>query len=179
MTPRPPTTPISPDELKVAAAEYAATGSYAAAARAIGRDKSATRKALRRASEPLRATLHARALEDAFSEATKAVRLTARQLRQDARTARRPGDRANTAFALSDAARTLTQMRTAHAKLTGEHAPEKHQVDVRQLSDDDLDAELRRLAALSGGEGANAPDPAGEGTESGGASQDPGQDPEP
>lgn len=142
--------PITPDEIARAVEVYRSTGSYAEAARAIGRDRSATRKALRRAAEPQRATLLTRALEDAFGAAVDATQHTMRELRRDARHAKKPADRVNAAYAINDAARTLNQMRVAHAKLTGEHAAERHELAVTSLSDADLDARIRELEGEPG-----------------------------
>ena len=135
---------ITPDELKAAAEVFLATGSYSEAGRAINRNPSAIRKRLLAQGEPQRAALYTRALDEAFDVVVRASRDTLVQLRRDARHAKKPGDRANTAFALNDTARTIITARTAHAKLTGDHAPDKHAVTV-----DAVDEISRRIARLA------------------------------
>ena len=169
---------ITPEELKTAAEVFLATGSYTKAAEAIGRDRAGVARALKRADDGLvRSRVYARALDEAFVKVASEVAHTATELRRDAKRTKKSGERANVAFALNDAARTLNAMRTSHAKLTGTHAPEKHQhhIDVTKLPDDALDAELHAFAtrgADAGGEGAVGAAPAGEGATGGGTRDD-------
>lgn len=119
---------FTPDELAAAQRVYLETASWTKAAKAIGRSVNGTRSALlRRGTEADRGRLYARALDAAVQSAVDAEVEAVRRLRRDLR---QPKTRANAAFALSDAARTLNQMRVAHAKLTGEHAPEGHNVNL-------------------------------------------------
>lgn len=170
---------ISDADLATAVQVYLATGSYTAAARAIGRSINGVRDALRRiAADADRRKIYARTLDAALTEAVDAQRVAVRKLRPDLKSEKR---RADAAFAINDTTAKLVQARTALAKLTGEHAPEKHQhlVEVRNMSDAELDAELARLAEQPqpGGQGTSAPDPAGEGTPEGGTGAVGAQDP--
>lgn len=139
--------PITPDEIDRAAEVFRATGNYAEAARAIGRDKSSTRRALIAAAEPLRATLHTQALARAERDALRALVSTRKGLVADFARAAEAKDRVAAAAQIHDNARATTQMRVAHAKLTGEHAAEKHAHTVE--ADDALASKLARLAAAA------------------------------
>ena len=139
--------PITPDEIERAAEVFRATGNYAEAARAIGRDKSSTRRALIAAAEPLRATLHTHALARAERDALRALVSTRKGLVADFAEAAEVKDRVAAAAQIHDNARATTQMRVAHAKLTGEHAAEKHAHTVE--ADDVLASKLARLAAAA------------------------------
>lgn len=135
---------ITPAELAKALEVFLATGSYSAAARAIGRTRVGTMQALRRASnDNTRQQVYARTLEAACDRATRDVARTAQELRRDAANAK-PSARASIAFALNDSTRTLVTARTAHAKLTGDHAAEK--VEARVDVVDDLRRRIARLA---------------------------------
>jgi hypothetical protein len=140
-------TPITPEEVTAAAEVYRATGNYAEAARAIGRDKSSTRRALIAAAEPLRATLHTQALARAERDALRALVKVRKGLVDDFAVAAEPKDRAALSAQVHDNARATTQMRVAHAKLTGDHAPDKHAHTVE--ADDALASKLARLAAAA------------------------------
>ena len=54
------------------------------------------------------------------------------------------------AAAINDSLRSATQARVAIAKLTGEHAAERHELAVTTLSDADLDARIRELEGEPG-----------------------------
>lgn len=154
-------------ELATAVQVYLDTGSYTAAARAIGRSINGVRDALRRiAADADRRKIYARTLDAALAEAVDAQRVAVRKLRPDLSNQKL---RADAAFALNDTTAKLVAARTALAKLTGEHAPEKlqHLVEVRKMTDAELDAELDRLAR-SGGQGAPADPSAREGATAGG-----------
>lgn len=138
---------ITPEEIQRAAEVYRATGNYAEAARAIGRDKSSTRRALIAAAEPLRATLHTHALARAERDARRALEKIRAKLEAAADGAAEVKDLAAIAAQIHDNARATTQMRVAHAKLTGEHAAEKHAHTVE--ADDVLASKLARLAAAA------------------------------
>ena len=66
--------PLAPGELARALSAYRETGTYAAAARAIGREESTVRKALRRHHAPERTELFAAELEVAHVNALRATR---------------------------------------------------------------------------------------------------------
>lgn len=57
--------PLTPEQIKIAAATYAKTGNYTTAAKAIGADRSAVRRALIARGEPDRTTLHRHAAQRA------------------------------------------------------------------------------------------------------------------
>lgn len=143
---------------------YLATGSYSATARALGRSVNGVRNVLRRlAVEGDRRKVYARTLDAALAEAVDAQRSAVKRLRPDLKDAKK---RADAAWAINDTTSKLVAARTALAKLTGEHAPEKlqHLVEVRKMTDAEIDAELERLAHQSG-QGAPADPPAREGAE--------------
>lgn len=136
--------PITPDEIAAAAEVYASTGNYAEAARAIGRDKSSTRRALIAAGEPLRATLHTHALARAERDARKALVKARTKLEAALDTAAEVKDLAAIAAQIHDNARATSTMRTSHARLIGDHAPDKHEITV-----DAVDEISRRIARLA------------------------------
>ena len=139
----------TPAEIERALAAYLATGSFSAAARAIGRDRLAVTRALKRhTSDSIRAQVYARALEAEEQRALAAVRLgrakVAAALEAD------DGSRsAELARAANDALRAVAQTRSAHAKLVGSHAPEK--VEVSATETEELAAMLRRALHGDGG----------------------------
>lgn len=122
--------PLTPEQIAEAARVYLATGNYAAAAEAIGSDRSNVRRQLIAAEEPRRAALHTHALARAERDALRALVSTRKGLVQDFAQAAEPKDRVAAAAQIHDNARATTQMRVAHAKLTGEHAAEKHALNV-------------------------------------------------
>lgn len=132
---------LTPEELAKATAVYLETASYSDAARAIGRSPNGVRSALRRHGvEADRSKLYARTIDGALAEAIDAERLAVRLLRKDLK---KPKGRTGIVSALGDATRTLVTARTAVAKLTGEHAPEKHAHEFTDLTNDEID---RRIA---------------------------------
>lgn len=64
---------ITPSELAQASEAYAREGTYAAAARTIGRDPAVTRRALVRSGEPSRLVVYQRALDDGLDQAQRAL----------------------------------------------------------------------------------------------------------
>lgn len=135
---------ITPEEIAVAAKVYQTTGNYAEAADAIGRDKSAVRRALIRAGEPLRATLHTHALAKAEREARRALVKSREKLATMLDASFDVKDVTAIAAQIHDNARATTTMRTAHAKLMGEHAPDK--LDLHVDAVDELNRRIARLA---------------------------------
>jgi len=126
---------------------YLATGNYAEAARAINADASNVRRQLIAAREPERAALHTQALARAERDARRALERIRAKLEAAADGAAEVKDIAALAAQIHDNARATTQMRVAHAKLTGEHAAEKHAHTVE--ADDVLASKLARLAAAA------------------------------
>jgi len=139
--------PLTPDQIAEAARVYLATGNYAAAAEAIGSDRSNVRRQLIAADEPRRAALHTHALAKAERDARRALERIRAKLEAAADGAAEVKDLAAIAAQIHDNARATTQMRVAHAKLTGEHAPDKHAHTVE--ADDVLASKLARLAAAA------------------------------
>lgn len=139
--------PLTPDQMAEALRVYLATGNYAAAAEAIGSDRSNVRRQLIAADEPRRATLHTHALARAERDARRALERIRAKLEAAADGAAEVKDLAAIAAQIHDNARATTQMRVAHAKLTGEHAAEKHAHTVE--ADDVLASKLARLAAAA------------------------------
>lgn len=139
--------PLTPDQMAEALRVYLETGNYSEAARAIGADASNVRRQLIAAREPERAALHTHALARAERDALRALVSTRKGLVSDFVEAAEVKDRVGVAAQIHDNARATTQMRVAHAKLTGEHAAEKHAHTVE--ADDVLASKLARLAAAA------------------------------
>jgi hypothetical protein len=139
--------PLTPDQIAEATRVYLATGNYSEAARAIGSDVSNVRRQLIAAEEPTRAMLHTQALARAERDALRALVTVRKGLVDDFAVAAEPKDRAALSAQVHDNARATTQMRVAHAKLTGDHAPDKHAHTVE--ADDVLASKLARLAAAA------------------------------
>lgn len=134
---------LSPEQRAELLRVYLATGSYAEAGRALGISRSGARDALRKTEDGLqRLTLIARASDAVVAEAMDASRAAVRSNR---RLLTNPKTATDAAFAINDALRAATQTRVAIAKLTGEHAAERHELAVTTLSDADLDARIREL----------------------------------
>jgi len=115
--------PLTPEQIAEATRVYLETGNYSEAARAIGSDNhSHVRRALIAAREPERAQLHARALARAERDARRALTRIRAKLEAAADAAGDSKELAIVAAQVHDNARATTQMRVAHAKLTGEHA---------------------------------------------------------
>jgi gamma-glutamyl:cysteine ligase YbdK (ATP-grasp superfamily) len=114
--------PLTPEQIAEATRVYLETGNYAAAAAAIGSDRSNVRRQLIAAGEPQRAALHALALARAERDARRALTRIRAKLEAAADAAGDAKELAIVAAQVHDNARATTQMRVAHAKLTGEHA---------------------------------------------------------
>ena len=91
--------------------------------------------------------LHTQALARAERDALRALVTVRKGLVDDFAVAAEPKDRAALSAQVHDNARATTQMRVAHAKLTGDHAPDKHAHTVE--ADDVLASKLARLAAAA------------------------------
>jgi hypothetical protein len=151
-------TKITPGDLATAWEVYQREGTWQAAADAIGRAQSVVRRALLRqytSAKSGKVDVYARALDEVAGE------LAATQAKAAAKL-RRALDSADSetlpdvVAQINDTVRAVTQSRTAHAKLTGAHAPEKHDHTVDAV--DDLARRVARLAESDGeGEGAHGP----------------------
>ena len=109
--------PLSPGDLSTALAVYVDAGSYAAAARAVGRDESTVRKALRRHAAPERAELFAIELADAHAAALRATRKARRKAVAALDVSTDPRDIALLAHVLHEGLRAISTARTAHGRL--------------------------------------------------------------
>lgn len=122
---------------------YRAAGTFAAAARAIGRDETGVRRALRRHLAPERAALFAEELETAHVNALRAVGKARRRASEALDTATDPRDLALLAHVTAEALRAVTVARTAHARLV---APSSTSTAtgrvVESMTDDELNEEL-------------------------------------
>tara|TARA_R110000868_G_scaffold48690_6_gene157650 strand:- start:1584 stop:2048 length:465 start_codon:yes stop_codon:yes gene_type:complete len=137
---------ISADDLARAWAVYQEKGTYQAAADAIGRSESPVRRALLRrytGERSAKVDPYARALNEVAGDLAETHRLTARRLRQALRVAD-DTTLPDIVAQINDTVRALTSTRVAHAKLTGDHAPDKHAVTV-----DAVDEISRRIARLA------------------------------
>jgi hypothetical protein len=134
--------PLTPDQMAEALRVYLATGTYAEAARAIGADETAVRRQLRAAREPERAALHTHALAKAERDARRALERVRAKLEAASEGSLEVKDLATISAQIHDNARATTQMRVAHAKLTGDHAATRLEVDVAET--EALAEQLRR-----------------------------------
>ena len=121
---------ITPDELRRAAEVFQATGSFSQAASAIGRDRTGVARALKRANDGhVRSQVYARTLDAVLSAGVAAQRHAVKVLRHDL-DASDPKTAHSASAQINDTVRAVTTARTALAKLTGEHAPDKADVNV-------------------------------------------------
>jgi hypothetical protein len=119
------------------------TGNYAEAGRAVGITRVSARSLLLKTEDGLqRLALIARASDAVVAEAMDASR---RAVRANKALLTNPDVAPKAAAAINDSLRSATQARVAIAKLTGEHAAERHEVSVTTLSDAELDARIREL----------------------------------
>lgn len=109
--------PLSPADLSTALAVYTEAGTFAAAARAIGREESTTRKALRRHMAPERAELFAMELEAAHAAALRATRRARRKAVAALDATDDPRDVALLSHVLHEGLRAVSQARAAHGRL--------------------------------------------------------------
>ena len=109
--------PLSPGDLSTALAVYTEAGTYAAAARAVGRDESTVRKALRRHAAPERTALFAMELEAAQINALRATRRARRKAVAALDATDDPRDVALLAHVIHENLRAVSQARAAHGRL--------------------------------------------------------------
>jgi uncharacterized membrane protein YccC len=122
---------ITPAELDEAVRIFGECGSYTETARRMGRSEAGIRQALRRHRDTKRHDAHTRALARAERKYRRALATNLDRIEKRLKNADKKND--DKAFvdnskALHDGLRTLSQVRTAHAKIVGDHAPEKHDV---------------------------------------------------
>jgi hypothetical protein len=145
---------MTPADLATALDVYRSTGTWAAAARAVGRDESTVRRALRR-DAPTRSTLMREALDDAQWNALRAVNLARRRVVAALQVADDPRDVATLAHAAHDGLRAVTVARAADARLyagqdgesIGPDARDELVARFRRMTDAQLEAEIERLSA--------------------------------
>jgi hypothetical protein len=146
---------MTPADLATALDVYRSTGTWAAAARAVGRDESTVRRALRR-DAPTRSTLMREALDDAQWNALRAVNIARRRLVAALQVADDPRDVATLAHATHDGLRAVTVARAADARLYAGKEVEGAVDDdallakLNRMTDAQLDARLRELDAMAG-----------------------------
>lgn len=132
------------EELAEALRVFLETGSFRAAAAAIGRDRVGVAQALkRRVGSTQRQQVYARRLDSILEKTTSAQAVAVKVLRRDL-VASDPKIAHSAAAQINDTARAASTARTAVAKLTGEHAPDKVNV-----SHDDIDARINELLGVA------------------------------
>lgn len=139
---------LSPDDKGAIYDAWLREGNAYEVARQFNVDEKTVRNVLRERDAPRKSVLHARALERAERDARRALVSIRAKLEAAAEQAADVKELATIAAQVHDNARATTQMRVAHAKLTGEHAAEKHAHTVD--TDDVLAGKLARLVAAAG-----------------------------
>lgn len=139
---------LSPDDKGAIYDAWLHEGNAYEVARQFNVDEKTVRNVLRERDAPRKSVLHARALERAERDARRALVSIRAKLEAAAEQAADVKELATIAAQVHDNARATTQMRVAHAKLTGEHAAEKHAHTVD--TDDVLAGKLARLVAAAG-----------------------------
>ena len=134
--------PITAEQEATIARVWYETHNASEAARAAGLTEHAARNALRRLKEAKRGELHARALARAERDARRALAKIRRKLEAAADAAGDAKELTMLAAQINDNARVVVTMRTAHAKLVGEHAPDR--VEVATSTADELADRMRR-----------------------------------
>lgn len=119
--------PLTPDQRAAVLAAFHSTANVCEAARVAGVSEGAARNAVAAAREADRSGLHARALARVERDYRRAVAANLPRLTRALNTAETPKDVVEVSKAMHDGLRTLSQVRTAHAKVTGDHAPDKHE----------------------------------------------------
>lgn len=139
--------PLTPSELARASEAYRRSGTYAAAARVIGRDESTVRRALARAGAPERAEVMAAELDRAQREVLAALAAARVRLVEALGAASDAREVAGLAAALADQLRALVTARVAEARLA-ERAAAAEEPPRGSV----LEARAALAAALSGPE---------------------------
>lgn len=120
-----PTTPAQSAEIF---ASWLSTGNFSETARLFGVSDHAVRLVVRRATESERGELHTLALSKIERDYRRALSENLPRLSAALQNAPTTKDLVEASKAMHDGLRTLSQVRTAHAKITGEHAAEKHEL---------------------------------------------------
>lgn len=119
--------PLTPEQSADILASWQSTGNYSETAREHGISDHAVRLVVRRATESDRGELHTLALAKAERSYRRALTANLERLTAALDAAPTTKDLVEASKAMHDGLRTLSQVRTAHAKITGEHAAEKHE----------------------------------------------------
>lgn len=109
--------PLTPSELASASEAYRRSGTFAEAARVIGRDESTVRRALARAGAPERAEVMAEALDRAQREVLAALAAARVRLVEALGATADAREVAGLSAALADQCRALVTARVAEARL--------------------------------------------------------------
>ena len=120
--------PLTPEQSAAVLAAWHETANVLAAARAAGVSEGAARNTLAKAREATRSELHAHALARAERDYRRAVSRNLARITAALDAAPTSKDLVEASKAMHDGLRTLSQVRTAHAKVTGDHAAER--IDV-------------------------------------------------
>lgn len=120
--------PLTPEQSAAVLKAWQETANVCEAARIAGVSQGAARNAIARSKEADRSELHARALARVERDYRRAVAKNLPRLTTALRSAETSKDLVEVSKAMHDGLRTLSQVRTAHAKATGEHAAEKHEL---------------------------------------------------
>lgn len=120
--------PVTPDESAAILASWYANGNASETARLHDVSEHAVRLVVRRASESTRGELHTLALAKVEREYRRAVARNLARIEEALAAAPTSKDLVEASKAMHDGLRTLSQVRTAHAKATGDHAAER--IDV-------------------------------------------------
>lgn len=121
--------PTTPEQEAIISQVWHETANASEAARAAGLTEHAARNVLARLKEAKRGDLHTHALAKGERKARRAASAAIDSLLADLQ----DGDgmiRVQAARALADMLRSLNSVRVADAKLRGDHAPEKHALNV-------------------------------------------------
>lgn len=120
--------PLTPDQSAAVLKAWQATANASEAARVAGVSEHAARNVIERAREADRGELHARALARVERDYRRALTKNLPRLTKALVNAPTTKDLVEASKAMHDGLRTLSQVRTAHAKVTGDHAPDKHEL---------------------------------------------------
>lgn len=119
--------PLTPAQSAAVLAAYHETANVCEAARIAGVSEGAARNTLAASREADRSELHARALARVERDYRRALTKNLPRLTKALVEAPTTKDLVEASKAMHDGLRTLSQVRTAHAKVTGDHAPDKHE----------------------------------------------------
>ena len=120
--------PITPEQTATILRVWQETGNKSEAGREAGVTEHAARLVVAKSVESTRGELHALALAKAERDYRRAVSANLKRITDALDAAPTSKDLVEVSKAMHDGLRTLSQVRTAHAKATGEHAADR--IDV-------------------------------------------------